>query len=100
MKLVSLIVMTAAAATLSACKVEEPMSHSQYICPNNVVLDTTFRNGKVVEIAQGEDIITLNRVESASGAKYEGGGMVFWSKGRDAQYSAQDGAEPVDCRRR
>lgn len=87
------------ALLLSACK-EEVASHAVYLCPSGLAIDAVFTGGKSVEISVGESSIVLPRVESASGAKYEGEGIVFWSKGRDALYTPVAGGEPITCRRR
>jgi len=46
----------------------------------------TFRGGTAgkVTLARRGKTVTAVQVRSASGAKYEGPGVVFWSKGRDA----------------
>jgi membrane-bound inhibitor of C-type lysozyme len=85
--------------SLGACDQETSM-RGTYNCERGVVLDITFTDGEHVEIKTGENIYKLNRVESASGAKYENEGSIFISKGVSATFIADVGVKPVNCRRR
>jgi membrane-bound inhibitor of C-type lysozyme len=84
---------------LAACE-QETVSSSRYICAGNKWIETTFKDGKSVEIETEGEVIVLPRVESASGAKYELDDMMFWSKGRDAQFTEKPGMQPISCQRR
>lgn len=83
---------------ISACKEQSTVAVAKYSCEDNRVITTTFRDGTFVDIVDGDISITLKRVESASGAKYEGEGTVFWSKGIDAVYEPKPGMQ-IGCRR-
>lgn len=91
---------------LAACKKEDVKSTSIYDCKDQPTVTATFTNGKIVALVTGEGeeqkTVTLNRVESDSGAKYASADetIIFWSKGREANYVPEDGAEPWLCMRR
>lgn len=85
-------------ASVTACK-QDVVSQVSYSCADKKTIKTTFTNGEMVDIVDGETTIRLPRVESASGAKYEGDEAVFWVKGKDAQYTPGKGGKAVDCTR-
>ena len=86
-----------ACALLAGCKKEDIVSHARYKCVDGSAVKMTFRNGQQVEIETPDGVVTLPRVESDSGAKYEGDGLMVWVKGKDAQYTVKAGTEPVKC---
>jgi membrane-bound inhibitor of C-type lysozyme len=57
-----------------------------------------FKDGKQVTISNENGSITLPRVEAAAGVKYELEGVIFWSRGIDAAYTAPGMASTM-CRR-
>ena len=84
---------------LAAC--DKPNSaHALYKCKNNSTLDIVFTDGKQVQVGVGDKGYILDRVESASGAKYEKDDIIFWSKGIDANFIPKKGAPPLLCRRK
>jgi membrane-bound inhibitor of C-type lysozyme len=82
---------------LTACEQETAMV-AQYRCDNGVSIRVEFKGGKQVTIISEAGNLTLPRVESASGVKYEAEGVIFLSKGVDAGYSVP-GQAPTVCRR-
>ena len=96
----ALLIMSVA-GMLAAGSDEQVSSTSHYVCPGNLAIDVTFRGGKQVEIDLDGEVITLPRVKSESGAKYESDdGQIFWSMGKDAQFSEKPGVAPISCQRR
>lgn len=67
-----------------------------YACPDGLRYSVRARRDSVL-IALPARRVTLGPVVSASGARYEGGGVVFWSKGEEATLTA-DGTAHADCR--
>lgn len=84
---------------LAACG-KPNSAHALYKCSNTTTLDIVFTDGKQVQVGFGDKGYILDRVESASGAKYEKNDVVFWSKGMDANFVAKKGAPPLLCRRK
>lgn len=84
---------------LGACEKQDIVAHAHYLCDTGIEMDTTFTNGEQAKITVGEVVFDLARVESELGAKYEGAGAVFWSKGQDANFVMVEGTEPLKCRR-
>lgn len=85
------------AGFLSACN-QDVVTKATYACAGNMLLETTFTNGKTLEIQTEGEILLLTRAESASGAKYEAEGLEFWSKGKDATFKSKAGT--TNCQRR
>lgn len=48
-------------------------------------------------INRDQVIITLSRVESASGAKYTDGDIVFWTQGNEAMLTTESGEKELSC---
>lgn len=91
------ILLLLAAGFLSGCN-QPAVTKATYACAGNMVLETTFTNGKTLEIKTEGEVLTLTRAESASGAKYEAEGLEFWSKGKDATFKSKAGT--TNCQRR
>lgn len=99
MNFLLILTILAVPVMLTACKKNDIVAHAHYLCDTGIELDTTFTNGEQAKIVVGDVVFDLGRVESASGAKYEGAGVVFWSKGQDANFTMVEGTEPLKCRR-
>lgn len=90
---------------LCACEEKSVSSTSVYDCKNQTI-QATFTDGQQVTVVMGEGEAekseTLNRIESDSGAKYasEDETVIFWSKGREANYIPAKGMNPLLCMRR
>jgi heat shock protein HslJ/membrane-bound inhibitor of C-type lysozyme len=69
-----------------------------YACPDGVRFSIRPVGDSVV-LSLPERTDTLPQAEAASGAKYAAGGMVFWSKGKEASLEA-GGASHTGCRGR
>lgn len=87
------------ASVLSACS--DNVAHTRYTCDGGTVIEAAFTNGEYVVVTIDGNSTRINRVEAASGVKYESAadGAVFWSKGTDAMYVARKGVPPLICRR-
>lgn len=94
-----LIPAIAVACLASACK-QENIMRATYRCENGMTIGVAFKDGKQVMITLEDGTETiLPRIEAASGARYEGGDMEFWSKGVEAAWKPGRGAPPTMCRR-
>lgn len=71
-----------------------------YRCDNGMTIGVAFKDGKQVMITleDGSESV-LPRIEAASGARYEGDDMEFWSKGVEAAWKPGKGRPPTMCRR-
>lgn len=66
---------------------EAERNTATFTCPNGEIIEATFPTdpeGKVSVTLPDQGIITLPRVEAASGAKYSDGTTTFWEKGGEA----------------
>lgn len=63
--------------------------------PGRILLTTMVSTAVVLRLEQGER--RLERVRTASGAKYQDGTLSFWTKGNEALLQTGDGSA-VNCR--
>ncbi len=70
-----------------------------YACTDGVRFSVRSIDGSRVVLALPERLDTLGHVEAASGARYAGESVVFWSKGQEASLEGA-GARHTGCRDR
>jgi heat shock protein HslJ len=81
---VVLLVRSSAAATLT------------YRCDDGSTLVVSLLASDHARVARGDAQWTLPHVPSGSGAKYESGGILFWSKGEEATFERE--GKSTSCR--
>lgn len=92
----SLMVLIAAAASLSACQPEDTKVVS-YQC-GGLTVSAVFRGSDRAVLAMGNKEMNLLLVLAASGAKYaDGAGNEFWTKGEDEAMLTLAGKPTVSC---
>jgi membrane-bound inhibitor of C-type lysozyme len=74
-------------------------AHAAYSCEKGISFKVEFSNGEKVVLTDNNNSVTLLRVESSSGAKYENEGVMFETMGVDAAYIPRKDAKALRCRR-
>jgi inhibitor of cysteine peptidase len=70
-----------------------------FLCPDGSLIRARFLlKDDAVQLSLPGRRVTLKRALSASGARYEGGGVEFWNKGDDARVT--EGGRDYTCRAR
>jgi membrane-bound inhibitor of C-type lysozyme len=69
----------------------------EYECPDGYRFTARLEQGGDASIVLPDRTIDLKAQMAASGEKYEGDGVTFWSKGDEA-FLDLDGTEHSDCR--
>jgi membrane-bound inhibitor of C-type lysozyme len=93
-----LLVASVVALLLGGCASAPQKNRWTYACPDGFVFQVQYsRNANSVTVTSGGQSFDLKREESASGSRYAGDEVVFWSKGVMARLElpVQDAAPVV-----
>ncbi|MFC3099623.1 MliC family protein [Altererythrobacter lauratis] len=100
MKIVNLFALGVAASLASGCATTDgPGQVSYYDCGTFVLRVTNTGPETIALRREGRLLAELRQVPAASGARYEGEGYTFHSRGIEATYTGLTREAPHQCRR-
>ena len=67
-----------------------PENATSYQCDSGNRIIVTYTGSDKAELLYRQEKITMDITRSASGARYAGGGLVWWTKGNDANLFMAD----------
>ncbi|MGA4608439.1 MliC family protein [Pseudoalteromonas maricaloris] len=84
-------------AVLSACgedisnrKIELSETLSRYQCDNDSVIKVDYNDSDKATVHFNEQVVKMKIARSASGAKYQGDGFVWWTKNDEGMLLRQE----------